>query len=62
MLAGSVVMVIGYFVAGSIIYGSIVAGAAQIPGLVSEAIVGIVLFYLLAFSLEKTGVLRSIAD
>lgn len=62
VLAGSVVMVIGYFVAGSIIYGSIVAGAAQIPGLVSEAIVGIVLFYLLAFSLEKTGVLRSIAD
>ena len=38
------------------------AGAAQIPGLVSEAIVGIVLFYLFAFSLEKTGVLRSIAD
>lgn len=58
VLVGSVEMVLGYFIAGSIIYGNIVTGAAQIPGLISEAIVGIVLFYLLAFALQKTGAER----
>ena len=53
---GCVIMVLGYFVAGSIIYGNVVTGAAQIPGLASEGAVGIILFYVLAIALGKAGV------
>lgn len=60
VLAGIVIMVLGYFVAGSIIYGSVVTGAAQIPGLTIEGIVGIVLFYVIAGALEATGVLKKL--
>lgn len=55
VLAGTVVMVLGYFVAGSFLEGSIVSGATQIPGLVLEGIVGIILFYVLGIALEKAG-------
>ncbi len=58
---GIVVMVVGYFIAGSVLYGSIPAGAAQIPGLVSEGIVGIILFYVMASAVYKTGVLKTIS-
>lgn len=53
---GCVIMVFGYFAAGSIIYGNVMTGAAQIPGLVSEDIVGIILFYLVAFAIEKSKI------
>lgn len=56
LIAGSVVMVFGYFLSGAIMQGSIAAGAAQIPGLAGEDIVGIVLFYILGIALEKAGV------
>lgn len=55
LLTGTVVMVLGYFIGGSILEGSIVAGAAQIPGLVGEDIAGIILFYVLGIGLEKAG-------
>ena len=60
-IAAIVIMVLGYFIAGSILYGSIVTGATQIPGLVTEGIVGIVLFYIIAGALEASGVLKKLA-
>ena len=58
VLVGIVTMVVGYFVAGSILYGSIITGAAQIPGLTIEGVVGIVLFYVIAAALEATGLTK----
>lgn len=60
VLAGTVVMVFGYFIAGSFLEGSLAAGAAQIPGLIGEDIVGIILFYILGIALEKAGVYKLI--
>lgn len=60
LLAGTVEMVLGYFIAGSILEGNIAAGAAQIPGLLGEDIVGIVLFFILGIALEKAGVRKLI--
>ena len=57
-VVGELIMVAGYFVAGSVLYGSVITGATQIPGLVAEGIVGIVLFYVIAAALETTGALR----
>lgn len=56
LIAGSIVMVFGYFLSGVIMQGSLAAGAAQIPGLVGEAVAGIILFYVLGIALEKAGV------
>lgn len=53
-----VIMVAGYFVAGSILYGSIYTGAAQIPGLSLEGVCGIVGFYVIGLALEKAHVSR----
>lgn len=54
--AGAVEMVAGYTLAGTLLYGSIATGLAQIPGLVAEGIVGIVLFYVIGIVCEQTGV------
>lgn len=53
-----VIMVVGYFAAGSILYGSVVTGATQIPGLAAEGVVGIVLFYVIAAALEGAGAMK----
>ena len=58
--AGIIIMIFGYFVAGSIIYGSIYTGALQIPGLSVEGIIGIGLFYALRLALEKANFYRLI--
>lgn len=58
VLTAIVIMVAGYFVGGSILYGSVITGATQIPGLVAEGVVGIVLFYVIAAALEASGALR----
>ncbi len=44
---GIVIMILGYFLAGSLLYGSFAAGAAQIPGLTFEGVLAIVLFSVL---------------
>jgi uncharacterized membrane protein len=54
-ILGIVIMISGYFIAGSIIYGSVYTGALQIPGLTTEGVIGIVLFYVLCTALEKAG-------
>ena len=51
-IIGIIIMVVGYFIGGSILYGSIYTGATQIPGLVMEGIVGIVLFYVIGSALQ----------
>lgn len=61
-IAAIAIMVLGYFIAGSILYGSIVTGATQIPGLVTEGIVGIILFYVIAAALEASGVMKKLAS
>lgn len=58
VIVGIVTMVMGYFIGGSILYGSVITGAAQIPGLTAEGVVGIVLFYVIAAALEATGLTK----
>lgn len=54
------IMIVGYFLAGSLLYGSLVTGATQIPGLSLEGLVGILLFYGIAAALEAAGVLKKV--
>lgn len=58
VVVGILIMILGYFFAGSILYGSIVVGAAQIPGLSLEGVVGILLFYVIAGALEAAGLTK----
>ncbi len=51
MVIGVVEMVAGYFIAGIFTMDTIAASATQIPGLVSEGIVGIIIFYIIGFAL-----------
>lgn len=60
VIAGIVVMIVGYFIGGSILYGSVITGATQIPGLTAEGIVGIILFYVIAAALEAAGVTQKV--
>lgn len=55
-ITAMIIMVGGYFIGGSILYGNIVAGAAQIPGLALEGIIGIILFYVVGFGFEAAKV------
>ena len=57
---GILIMIFGYFIAGSIIYGSVYTGALQIPGLSIEGAIGIALFYGLGLALEKANFYRLI--
>lgn len=52
------IMVLGYFAAGAVLYGSIYTGAAQIPGLTLEGICGIVGFYVIGLAMEKSHISR----
>lgn len=58
-LAGSVtgilIMITGYTLAGSFLYGSLAAGLAQVPGLVLEGILGLILFYAAGFAFVAAG-------
>lgn len=61
VIAGIVVMIVGYFIGGSILYGSVITGATQIPGLSAEGVVGIILFYVIAAALEAAGLTKKLA-
>ena len=54
VIIGTVVMVSGYFIAGIFLMDTMAASATQIPGLIAEDIVGIVIFYFIGISLEKS--------
>lgn len=60
--AGVVIMVMGYFAAGSVLSHSIEAGAAQIPGLLMEGILGAVLFFAVGLAFEKAHIGRLLSD
>lgn len=53
---GIVIMVVGYTVAGGILYGSVASGIAQTPGLLLEGVIGWGLFYVIGFAFEKAKV------
>lgn len=59
-LVGIAIMVVGYFIGGSLLYGSVATGATQIPGLLIEGVVGIMLFYVIAAALEAAGVTKKL--
>lgn len=50
------VMVVGYFLGGMLLSGSLAAGIAQLPGLVSEGIVGIILFYIMGAAFNRVHI------
>ena len=56
--AGMAVMIIGYFLAGALLYGSLYTGALQIPELALEAVLGMLLFYSFGLVLDKAGINR----
>ncbi len=58
--AGILIMIAGYFLAGTVMYGSLASGAAQIPGLAAEGAAGIILFYVIAGALEAAGVRKHV--
>ena len=53
-VAGVVIMVFGYFLAGAVMNGSIYTGLLQVPGLTFEGVIGAVIFYVIGFVLEKS--------
>ncbi|NLL93107.1 MAG: ECF transporter S component [Clostridiales bacterium] len=54
VVIGTFEMVAGYFIAGIVLMESIGASATQIPGLIIEDVVGIIVFYFVGFALYKT--------
>lgn len=57
-LVGIATMVIGYTLFGCFLYGNLAQGLAQIPGLSTEGIFGIIGFYLLAAMLVKVPFIK----
>lgn len=57
-LAGLVVMTAGYFIAGSVMSGNIITGAAAVWGYLMEGAAGIALFYAAGTALEASGILK----
>lgn len=60
VLVGILIMILGYFLGGVMLYGSPVTSAAQIPGLAAEGVVGIVLFYVIGAALEAAGLTKKL--
>ena len=61
-LVSIVIMIAGYTIAGGIMYGSVATGLAQVPGLTTEGIIGIIGFYILGFVMEKCHVSKFISE
>ena len=57
-IAGVVVMIAGYTIAGAVMNGSIYTGLLQVPGLTLEGIIGMAIFYVIGFVLERANVFR----
>lgn len=56
--SGILIMIIGYTLFGMLLYGSVASGLAQIPGLSLEGVLGMVLFYMIGFVLEKSKIVH----
>ena len=57
-IAGVAVMIAGYTIAGAVMNGSIYTGLMQVPGLTLEGIIGMAIFYVIGFVLERANVFR----
>ena len=57
-IAGVAVMIAGYTIAGAVMNGSIYTGLLQVPGLTLEGIIGMAIFYVIGFVLERENVFR----
>lgn len=57
-IAGVAVMIAGYTIAGAVMNGSIYTGLLQVPGLTLEGIIGMAIFYVISFVLERANVFR----
>ena len=57
-VAGVAVMIAGYTIAGAVMNGSIYTGLLQVPGLTLEGIIGMAIFYVIGFVLERANVFR----
>ena len=57
-IAGVAVMIAGYTIAGAVMNGSIYTGLLQVPGLTLEGIIGMTIFYVISFVLERANVFR----
>ena len=57
-IIGIIIMVAGYTIFGSILYGSIAAGLEQVPGLVTEGILAIVVFYVVYAAMSAAKVTK----
>lgn len=53
VIVGILIMILGYTIAGSLLYASLYTGLTQLPGLCTEGIFGIVGFFLIAPSLGR---------
>lgn len=51
-----IIPVIGYTIGGSIIYGSVATGLTSVPGLIIEYAANLVLFSILVYAFEKSGI------
>lgn len=56
--SGILIMIMGYTLFGMLLYGSVASGLAQIPGLSLEGVLGMVLFYMIGFVLEKSKIVH----
>ncbi|MBQ1274829.1 MAG: ECF transporter S component [Cellulosilyticum sp.] len=56
--SGILIMIMGYTLFGMLLYGSVASGLAQIPGLSLEGVLGMVLFYMIGFVLEKSKIIH----
>ena len=61
-LVSIAIMIVGYTIAGGIMYGSAATGLAQVPGLTTEGIIGIIGFYILGFIMEKYHVQKLLSE
>lgn len=53
VIAGTAIMVLGYGIAGGVMYGSVAAAVSSLPGLIMEGAVGVLMFYILGSILAK---------
>ncbi len=51
-MIGAVINAAGYFLAGILLYGGVVASAVQIPFLLAEGFVGVLVFYVLYLAIK----------
>lgn len=62
VIAGTAVMILGYGIAGGLMYGSFAAGESSLPGLIMEGVVGILMFYILGSILEKQKLINKMGE